>query len=310
MLTIMFPGQGSQSVGMLATLAEHNPLVRETFAEASIGADVDLWELSQRGPEARLNQTEFTQPALLAADVAVWRVWIARGGGRPQALAGHSLGEYAALVAADTLGLADAAGLVRTRGRLMQEAVPEGAGAMAAVLGGDPDLIARICAEVEGIVVPANDNAPGQVVIGGETEAVARALAALAAAGIRKSIRLPVSVPSHTPLMREAAALLREAILACTFDAPAIPVWQNAGARVEVDPDAIREALVAQLYQPVRWRETVQALAAQGFSRFGEAGPGKVLTGLVKRIDSTVDARALGTAEAVETAVIDWQSVA
>jgi len=306
LLTIVFPGQGSQSVGMLAELADRHAGVRDTFAEASAGADVDLWQLSQHGPEERLNQTEFTQPALLAADIAVWRAWQALGGAAPQALAGHSLGEYAALVAADVLTLADAARLVRTRGHLMQEAVPAGFGAMAAVLGGEPAAIAAICASIEGVVVPANDNAPGQVVIGGEAAAVDRALAALADAGVRKSIRLPVSVPSHTPLMREAAECLRDAIQSCPWREPSIPVWQNAGARVEPDIAAIRDALVAQLHQPVRWRETIEALSAKGCVRYGESGPGKVLTGLVKRIDRGADARSLATPNELETAAADW----
>lgn len=308
MLTIVFPGQGSQSVGMLAELAERHASVRDTFAEASSGADVDLWALSQHGPEERLNQTEFTQPALLAADIAVWRIWQSMGGTAPQALAGHSLGEYSALVAAGVLSLVDAARLVRTRGQLMQDAVPAGTGAMAAVLGGEPATIAAICASIEGVVVPANDNAPGQIVIGGEVAAVERALAALAEAGIRKSIRLPVSVPSHTPLMREAAERLRDAVQACTWREPSVPVWQNVGARVEAGVAAIRDALVAQLHQPVRWRETIQALLANGCLRYGEAGPGKVLTGLVKRIDRNVDARALAAPDDLESAVTAWKS--
>lgn len=306
MLTIVFPGQGSQSVGMLGDLAARHASVRVTFDEASEGAGIDLWALSQGGPEAQLNQTEFTQPALLAADVAVWRVWLELGGARPVALAGHSLGEYAALVAAGALELSDAARLVRTRGRLMQAAVPVGTGAMAAVLGGDAAVIARICDSVDGVVVPANDNAPGQVVIGGEIDAVERAIAALAEAGIRKAIRLPVSVPSHTPLMRSASEALREAIEDCAFRIPAIPVWQNVGARAEANADAIRAALVAQLHQPVRWRETIEALSAAGCTRYGEAGPGKVLTGLVKRIDRNADARALGIPDDAEAAIAAW----
>jgi len=308
MLTIVFPGQGSQAVGMLAAMADRHPCVRETFAEASAGADVDLWTLSQDGPESKLNQTEFTQPALLASDVAVWRVWIECGGAMPHALAGHSLGEYAALVAANALELADAARLVRTRGRLMQDAVPAGAGAMAAVMGGDSATIASICASVDGVVVPANDNAPGQIVIGGETDAVERALVALAEAGIRKAIRLPVSVPSHTPLMREASGQLREAINTCVFRTPSLPIWQNAGARVETDISAIREALVAQLHQPVRWRETIEALSAAGCTRYGESGPGRVLTGLIKRIDRAADARALGLPDDLDAARVAWQA--
>ncbi len=308
MLTIVFPGQGSQAVGMLAELAGRHSIVRNTFAEASTGADVDLWALSQQGPAEHLNQTEFTQPALLAADIAVFRVWREMGGAEPQALAGHSLGEYAALVAADALTLADAARLVRSRGRLMQDAVPAGFGAMAAVLGGDPATIAAVCASIDGIVVPANDNAPGQIVIGGEASAVDQALRALADAGMRKSIRLPVSVPSHTPLMRKAAEHLRDAIGSCTWREPSIPVWQNVGARVEADVDAICGALVEQLHRPVRWRETIEAIASNGCTRFGEAGPGKVLTGLVKRIDRNVDARSLALPDDLDQTLADWKS--
>ncbi len=307
-LTIVFPGQGSQVVGMLAELAARHPIVRDTFAEASSGADVDLWALSQQGPVEHLNQTEFTQPALLAADIAVFRVWREMGGADPQALAGHSLGEYAALVAADALTLADASRLVRSRGRFMQDAVPAGFGAMAAVLGGDPATIAAVCSSIDGVVVPANDNAPGQIVIGGEASAVDLALQALADAGLRKSIRLPVSVPSHTPLMREAADHLRDAIGSCTWREPLIPVWQNVGARVEADSVAIRNALVEQLHRPVRWRETIEVIASSGGTRFGEAGPGKVLTGLVKRIDRNVDARSLALPEDLDQALADWKS--
>lgn len=306
MLTMIFPGQGSQARGMLAALATRHDSVRQTFAEASAGAGIDLWSIAQDDPDELLNQTEFTQPALLAADVAVWRVWLETGGVRPSALAGHSLGEYAALVASDALDLGDAARLVRTRGRLMQQAVPAGAGAMAAVLGSDMETIVSVCAEVEGEVVAANDNAPGQIVIGGAVDAVERALQMLAERGVRKAIRLPVSVPSHTPLMRAVADDLRHAIGDCTWKAPAIPVWQNKAARVEADLDAIRQALLAQVWSPVRWRETIQALVAEGCLRFGEAGPGKVLTGLVKRIHRDVDARALGEPDDLDAARDEW----
>ncbi len=296
MLALVFPGQGSQAVGMLAELAAVHPAIRATFDEASSGADVDLWTLSQSGPEARLNQTEFTQPALLAAGVAVWRAWHAAGGARPAILAGHSLGEYTALVCAGVLGLHDAAGLVRERGRLMQSAVPDGVGAMAAVLGADDEVIAMACAEVAGeqIVAPANFNSPGQTVIAGHAAAVERALARLAELGVRKAVRLPVSVPSHTPLMRDAAASLAQRMQSLAWHAPQIPVVQNADARCVAQVDSIRDALVRQLHQPVQWTACVQALRAAGASQFGECGPGKVLAGLIKRIDRTLDCRSLG----------------
>lgn len=308
MLTMIFPGQGSQFQGMLAALAARHVSVLETFAEASDGAGIDLWSLAQDNPGERLNQTEFTQPALLAADIAVWRVWLETGGTSPSALAGHSLGEYAALVAAGALELGAAARLVRTRGRLMQEAVPAGSGAMAAVLGTDMETITSVCAAVEGDVVAANDNAPGQIVIGGAADAVDRALEALAERGVRKAIRLPVSVPSHTPLMRAVADDLRHAIDDCAWKPPAIPVWQNESARVETDLKAIRHALLAQIYNPVRWRETIEALVANGCVRFGEAGPGKVLTGLVKRIHRDADARALGEPDDLDAARVRWSA--
>ncbi len=310
MLTMIFPGQGSQSRGMLAAMAARHASVRQTFAEASEGAGIDLWSLAQDDPEGQLNQTEFTQPALLASDVAVWRVWLETDGARPDALAGHSLGEYAALVAAQALELADAARLVRARGRLMQAAVPAGSGAMAAVLGTDMETITSVCAAIDGTVVAANDNAPGQIVIGGAAAAVERALEALAARGVRKAIRLPVSVPSHTPLMRAVADDLQAAIDACPWKPPSIPVWQNESARVEADVEAIRRTLLAQIYLPVRWRETIEALVAAGCLRFGEAGPGKVLTGLVKRIHREADARALGEPDELDAARNDWKRTA
>ncbi|MFC4727060.1 ACP S-malonyltransferase [Coralloluteibacterium thermophilus] len=310
-LAFVFPGQGSQSVGMLADLAAAHPVVGETFAEASEGAGVDLWALAQQGPEAELNRTEFTQPALLAAGVAVWRAWLAAGGARPARLAGHSLGEYAALVAAGVLGLGDAARLVRERGRLMQEAVPEGTGGMAAVLGADDALVAQVCTEVStdesSIVVPANFNSPGQIVIGGHAIAVDAALATLAGRGVRKAVKLAVSVPSHTPLMRQAADRLAAAMDGLAWSAPTIPVVQNADAAVATDVAQIREALVRQLYLPVRWTECVQALAAGGATRIAECGPGKVLAGLVKRIDKGVEARSLGTAADLDAALADWR---
>jgi [acyl-carrier-protein] S-malonyltransferase len=302
---LVFPGQGSQSVGMLAGLSEAHRSVRETFEEASDGAGVDLWALSQGGPEAMLNRTEYTQPALLAAGVAVWRVWCAANGALPVALAGHSLGEYTALVAAGTLTLGDAAHLVRIRGQAMQEAAPEGVGAMAAVLGADDAVVESVCAAVSGehVVTPANYNAPGQIVIGGHVQAVDQALALLAGHGVRKAVKLAVSVPSHTPLMRDAANRLAEAMQAYAWRAPAIPVIQNVDAQRHDDVAAIRTALVHQLYQPVRWSACVEALVAAGATALFECGPGKVLTGLARRIVRSVDARALGTPAELDAAL-------
>ncbi|WP_295914780.1 ACP S-malonyltransferase [uncultured Xanthomonas sp.] len=309
-LAFVFPGQGSQSLGMLAELAELHPQLRDSFAEASEGAGVDLWALSQGGPEEMLNRTEYTQPALLAASVALWRLWLAEGGARPAQLAGHSLGEYSALVAAGALSLHDGAHLVRLRGQLMQDAAPAGVGAMAAVLGAEDALVEEVCAQAAGsqVVVPANYNSPGQVVIGGDAAAVDRALALLAERGVRKAVKLAVSVPSHTPLMREAASRLAEAMRGLDWQAPQLPVVQNADAQVHEGVEAIRQALVEQLYLPVRWTGCVQALAAGGATRLAECGPGKVLTGLVKRIDKSLDGRALGTPAEFAGAREAWAS--
>jgi malonyl CoA-acyl carrier protein transacylase len=308
-LAFVFPGQGSQSVGMLAELAELHPQVREAFAEASEGAGIDLWSLSQGGPEEMLNRTEYTQPALLAAGIGVWRAWNAQGGAQPSMLAGHSLGEYTALVAAGALSLADGAHLVRLRGQLMQDAAPAGTGAMAAVLGADDALVQEVCTEASGsqVVVPANFNSPGQIVIGGDAAAVDRALALLAERGVRKAVKLAVSVPSHTPLMREAANRLAEAMAGLRWQVPSLPVVQNVDAQVHDSVEAIRDALVRQLYLPVQWTGCVQALAARGATRVAECGPGKVLAGLVKRIDKSIDARALGTAGDFGAALDDWR---
>lgn len=304
-LALVFPGQGSQSMGMLAGHADAQPIVRETFAEASEGAGVDLWTLSQDGPEDELNRTEFTQPALLAAGVAMWRVWNARNGARPALLAGHSLGEYSALVAADVLSLHDAARLVRTRGQLMQAAAPAGTGAMAAVIGAEDAVVADACrdASADGIVVPANFNSPGQIVIGGETAAVDRALALLAERGVRKAVKLAVSVPSHTPLMRDAADRLAEAMGTIEWRVPKLPVLQNVDAEAHDGVDAIRDALVRQLYLPVLWTQCVQAMAGRGVMRIVECGPGKVLAGLAKRIDKSIDARPTATPEDLDAAL-------
>jgi len=309
-LAFLFPGQGSQSLGMLAELASEFAVVQATFAEASAGAGVDLWALSQQGPEESLNRTENTQPALLAAGVAVWRVWQEQGGVMPAVLAGHSLGEYTALVCAQALSLHDAAGLVAERGRLMQAAVPQGVGAMAAILGGDDAQITQVCEEVaQGQVVsPANFNAPGQLVIAGNSEAVDRALARLAELGVRKAVKLAVSVPSHCALMRGAADKLASKLETISWSAPKIPVIQNADAKSFESVEDIRGALARQLYLPVRWTDCVHALAARGITRVAECGPGKVLIGLLKRIERSIDGRALGEPASLAQAITDWSS--
>lgn len=303
-LAFVFPGQGSQFVGMLKELAEQFPQIIDTFAEASEGAEVDLWQISQENPNDQLNQTEFTQPALLAANIALWRLWQAQGGAKPAVLCGHSLGEYAALVAGGALSLNDGAQLVRMRGQFMQAAVPAGVGAMAAVLGADDAQVESVCQQVsavDSVVVPANYNSPGQIVIGGHSGALDKAIEALQALGIRKIVKLPVSVPSHTPLMREAAEQLRVAIESVAWQLPGIPVIHNVDAKTEHSIAAIKEALVRQLYLPVQWTKCTQALAATGIEHAVECGPGKVLAGLIKRIDKTISTYTLATPS-------DWQA--
>lgn len=284
-LAFVFPGQGSQKPGMLADVAARFPAVGHTFAEASDALGLDLWSLVQTD-EAALSRTENTQPALLTAGIALWRVWQAEGGAVPAFLAGHSLGEYTALTASGVLTLADAVRLVALRGRLMQDAVPAGTGAMAAILGLAADDVLAACADAagEGVVEAVNFNEPLQVVIAGEKAAVEAAMRAATARGAKRALPLPVSVPSHCSLMRPAAVKLAEALQAVAFGAAAIPVVQNVAARVETDAAAMREALVAQLYSPVQWVRSVEWLAAQGVTRTLECGPGKVLCGLNKRI--------------------------
>lgn len=307
-LAFVFPGQGSQSVGMLAELAAAHAEVQKTFTEASEGAGLDLWDVSQNGPEEKLNQTEITQPTLLTASIAVWRVWQAQNGAQPAQMSGHSLGEYAALVASGALSLHDGAKLVRERGRLMQAAVPAGIGAMAAVLGADDALVEEICKEVstpDSCIVPCNYNSPGQIVIGGHASALERATAVLNERGVRKVIRVAMSVPSHTPLMRDAATQLGEFMKTLAWSMPDRPVIQNADVIAHESVEAIQDALVRQLYAPVRWTECVQKLAANGATHMVECGPGKVLSGLIKRIDKTLDARAIGASAELSTALIE-----
>jgi [acyl-carrier-protein] S-malonyltransferase len=286
----VFPGQGSQAVGMLAELAGAFPQVQETFDQASQILGVDLWKLCQEGPEAELNLTQNTQPAMLAAGVAVWRCWKARGGPDPMMMAGHSLGEYTALVCAGAVEFADAVGLVADRGRFMQEAVPEGEGAMAAIIGLDDDAVRALCEQNAGeeVLSPVNFNAPGQVVIAGARAAVERAVGASKTAGAKRGLLLPVSVPSHCRLMHRAAENMAARLADVAIKKPAIPVIQNVNAREEKDLDAVREALVRQVESPVRWVESVQNMASRGSQMLIECGPGKVLTGLNKRIDKNI----------------------
>lgn len=282
---LLFPGQGSQALGMLKALGDTNPLVVSTFDEASSALGLDLATLVREGPKAELDRTENTQPALLAASIAVWRVWCAQGAPTPLALAGHSLGEYSALVAAESIGFAEALKLVRLRGQLMQAAVPEGQGGMAAVIGLDDAAVAALCRAYPGaeLIAPANFNSPGQVVVAGETPAIEWLLAHGKAHGARMVMKVGMSVPSHCTLLSGAAAQLAEALARVEVRTPKIPVWHNLDAATRTAPDDIRSALAAQLHQPVQWTRTISTLAARGVTHWLECGPGKVLTGLVKR---------------------------
>lgn len=285
-LAFVFPGQGSQSVGMLSALAGQYAEVKDTFATASDALGYDLWRLVQEGPEEELNQTHVTQPALLAAGVAVWRVWQARGGPSPVLLAGHSLGEYTALVCAGALALADGIRLVEARGRFMQQAVIAGEGAMAAILGLDDERVITLCRSVadNDVVVAANFNAPGQVVISGHRGAVDKVVAQAKDAGAKRAVTLAVSVPSHCPLMEPASRQLSEMLTGIEMHQPHIGVVQNADARAYDDIENIRDALVRQLVSPVKWVDCINTMTGAGVTTLVECGPGKVLTGLNKRI--------------------------
>lgn len=303
-LAFVFPGQGSQAVGMLAELGAQHASIRETFAEASAALGYDLWALTQEGPVEQLNQTDKTQPAILAASIALWRLWQAEGGAQPAFVAGHSLGEYSALVAAGSLAFADAVKLVELRGQLMQQAVPAGQGGMAAILGLDDDAVRAACAEVaQGEVVSAvNFNAPGQVVIAGAAAAVERAIEACKAKGAKRAMALPVSVPSHCELMRPAAEKFAEAVEAVAWQVPQIAIVQNVSAQVPADLAVLKRDLLAQLYSPVRWVESVALLAERGVTELVECGPGKVLGGLNKRCAKGVNTHNLDTPDAFAAA--------
>jgi [acyl-carrier-protein] S-malonyltransferase len=304
----VFPGQGSQAVGMLAELGAERAVVRETFQQGSDALGYDLWKLTQEGPDSELNATERTQPALLAAGVAAWRAFSSVSDSRPAFMAGHSLGEYTALVCAGALDFADAIRLVEFRGQAMQRAVPVGTGAMAAILGLEDDDVRASCAEAaQGEVVSAvNFNSPGQVVIAGNKAAVDRAIEMLKAKGAKRALPLPVSVPSHCALMKPAADEMAQRLAAVDVRMPAIPVVHNVDVKTHGQPDAIRRALVEQLYSPVRWTETIRFMAGKGVTGIIECGPGKVLAGLNRRIEKSMAVVAVtdsaGLAEAVQAA--------
>lgn len=291
-LAMVFPGQGSQSVGMLADLAVPFPEVQDTFAEASAVLGYDLWQLVQNGPAEVLDQTMHTQPALLAASYAVWRILQSRELMIPALLAGHSLGEYTALVCANALTFHDAIRVVAARGQFMQEAVPPGVGAMAALIGLDEAAVQTICREAvqsaDELVAPANFNSIGQIVVAGHKAAVERAVALAKTHGAKLAMMIPVSVPSHCQLMRPAAQRLSELLSTVTIQLPRIPVINNVDVKEYTSVDAIREGLVKQLYYPVRWVETIQSFVQQGITEVIECGPGKILTGLNKRIDKVL----------------------
>lgn len=300
----LFPGQGSQSLGMMAGLA-NRPEVKFTFADASEVLGQDLWKLVTDGPADALNQTTNTQPAMLAAGIATYRAYLAGGGKAPALMAGHSLGEYSALVAAGALSLADAVRLVRFRAEAMQSAVPEGVGAMAAILGLDDEAVREVCAAAAlGEVLEAvNLNAPGQVVIAGNKAAVERGMVLAKEKGAKRALPLPVSVPSHSSLMKPAAAQLAAYMDQVTIAVPHIPVLHNADVSDHADAQSIKDALARQLYSPVRWVETIVALKSRGATRFVECGPGKVLAGLTKRIDGSLKTLAITDEASLEAAI-------
>ena len=299
---IVFPGQGSQSVGMMKGFDGH-PAVRATFDEASSALGEDLWRMVTEGPEEALDLTVNTQPLMLTAGVAVWRAWRAAGGAVPAVVAGHSLGEYSALVAAGALAFRDAVPLVRFRAQAMQEAVPAGAGAMAAILGAGDEAIAEACRESSQgteVVEPVNYNAPGQLVIAGSRAAVERAMVAAKARGARRAVLLPVSAPFHSSLLKPAAERLAQRLEGVAFAKPTIPVVHNVDVATHDTPEAIRSALARQAASPVRWTQTIQSFAASGVTHVVECGPGKVLANLVKRIDDRLEAFALTSGSMLE----------
>lgn len=303
-IAFVFPGQGSQKQGMLAELAQQYPVVQETFAEASEVLGYDLWDLAQNGPQEDMNMTERTQPLLLTASVAIWRIWQIKGGAAPSLMAGHSLGEWSALVCSGVLAFTDAVKLVQLRGKYMQEAVPAGVGTMAAIIGLDDEAIVAACTEAEqGEVVSAvNFNSPGQVVIAGHVGAVERAIELCKANGAKKAVPLAVSAPFHSLLLKPAADRLAADMENVTFKQPEVPVVHNVNGQTETDPEAIKRLMIEQIYHPVLWGDCVKALAAGGIVKAVEVGPGKVLSGLVKRIDRSIATAASDTPEGFDSA--------
>ncbi len=294
-LAFVFPGQGSQSVGMLKELAEAEPVITNTFKTASDALGYDLWEITQQGPLEKLNSTDITQPALLAAGVACWKLWQQKEGDTPAMMAGHSLGEYTALVCSGVLDFADAVKLVEVRGQYMQQAVPEGTGGMAAILGLDDDKVVEACnkAAESDVLQAVNYNSPGQVVVAGSKAAIDRVLEVAKEMGAKRALPLPVSVPSHCDLMKPAAEKLAEKLNTVSFSEGTIPVINNVDVIIESDAEKIRDALVRQLYNPVRWVETIKKMAGNQVDKLVECGPGRVLVGLNKRIDKSMTAMAI-----------------
>lgn len=302
----VFPGQGSQSVGMLTALSESFSSVKETFDEASSALGYDLWDLSQNGPDSKLGQTEFTQPALLTAGVAVWRVWEAEGGAKPSVMAGHSLGEYTALTCAGSLAFTDAVTLVQDRGRYMQDAVPAGEGGMAAIIGLDDAAVIKVCESIQGhgVIQAVNFNAPGQVVVAGTKQAIEASVAIFKEAGAKRALPLPVSIPAHSSLMTSAAEKLKSRIDGIDFQMPGIPVIHNCNVEVAKNVAEIKTNLVTQLDSPVKWVPSIERIVADySAERVIESGPGKVLGGMVKRIVKGVEVAAVETPEALAKAL-------
>jgi len=310
-LALVFPGQGSQSVGMLKSFADSKP-VRDTFAEAAEVLQQDLWKLAADGPAEELNSTINTQPLMLTAAYAVYRAWREAGGEQPAIVAGHSLGEYTALVVAGVISLGDALPLVRFRAQAMQEAVPVGTGAMAAILGLDDDVVRAACAEAaQGEVVEAvNFNAPSQVVIAGHKAAVERGAAAAKAKGAKRAVMLPVSAPFHASLLKPAAQRLEQYLAGITFNVPQIPVINNVDVATVSDPQQIKDALARQACNPVRWVEVIQQMVRSGVTDVGECGPGRVLAGMTKRIDGALNGFAIADAASLAQAVQSFQRAA
>ena len=301
----IFPGQGSQSIGMMNVLAESSKVIQDTFTEASSALGYDLWELVTDGPAEKLNSTEYTQPAMLTAGVATWRAWLEAGGTEPDLMAGHSLGEYTALVCAGAMSFTDAVALVSDRARFMQQAVPEGEGAMAAILGLDDDDVRKLCQEnaADEVLQPVNYNAPGQVVVAGSTAAVARLLENAKAAGAKRALPLPVSVPSHCVLMQPASVRMSERLKEVTISQAQVPVIHNVNVQTASGEEQVRQLLARQISEPVRWVETINSMNEKGVTQLVECGPGKVLCGLSKRINRDISCIPLITKDSITTAL-------